>query len=204
VDLILKHLICKRTTEDSHDEIYLLLGGEDGAGKRDGSRLPDGTKGQFADADWKTPPGGFTAWDMNDSGSLQSRELNVNLWGVPLALGQTGSFNLTMLESDSWDYASGVKAAGQIAEIVGKGTAAETVGKVVQILAGFMPHNEDDILGHIGVTVKNIDGEISVTDVALSETVKWSEPFNPCSSTFEVRLQHDRGDYVATFVISGA
>jgi hypothetical protein len=199
VRLVLERLYCAETTEAGHDEVYFVLGGVDGAGKQIHHRGPDAF--QSGDADNQT------AWDMNDSGSQQNRLINADLCNEALAPGQTATFGIGFLESDGQDWGATVKAAidigSKVASLTGAGAGVGIAGQIASWLTGFIPKNQDDALGAFSLQVSNDNGKVVVDDlVAGAYTTVHS--LDRTHGTFNLRFQHDDGNYTAYFRIRGA
>ncbi len=196
VQLILKRLSCANTTEAGHDEVYYLFSGVDGAGKQVSHRGPDAT--QSGDADNQM------AWDMNDSGTVQSRMFNAILCDEALAAGQTATFAMGFMESDGQDWASTVKGAADVAGKIGAAVPLVLIAsQVVGWLGSFIPKNQDDSLGAFALRIVNNGGQVVAQEVSTGSFASLLHPLDPRSGTFTVHFQHDDGDYVADFLIRG-
>jgi FG-GAP-like repeat len=211
VSLHLARLECASTTEEGHDEVYYIVSGGAYDPKtlamisRVSERGPDDAHG--ADADRKD--GHFTAWDLNDSGDLQNRQLDQTLHSFDLDGNDAAKIGVALLESDGWDYAEVLKAVAAIGGVVGDAIAGdEKVSKLldrfVDKLAALIPKNEDDHLGtfafHVTATPS---GPVLSSIVSDSRSTIESGGQPGTVDPIVVRFRGDGADYRATFVLGG-
>jgi hypothetical protein len=194
---VLEHLACAKTTEMGHDEVYYLLIGKDDSGTKYSHRGPDAS--QSADAD------GQTAWDMNDSGDLSSRNFQAVICNESVQPGQTKDFTISFFESDGQDYGSTVRAAGAVASSIGSSVPlVSMLGQVLDKLGSAIPKNQDDTLGSFGITFGNDGGRVVVRDIQAGDYTRVVHPLDASNGTFSMHFQHDDGDYTASFRARGA
>lgn len=202
--VILRHLYCAHTTESGHDEVYYIMGGTDGQGKQISHRGPDATQG--ADADNQT------AWDMNDSGSQQNRNLNAILYDGVLSSGQAATLLFGFLESDGTDIGATVQAAAGLAQKVSVALATpdpeaalviNIAADVASFIGGLIPKNQDDFLGAFSFIIRNQNGRIVLTEAAPGSYTSVVDPLDRNSGRITYRFQHDDGDYNAHFEVVG-
>jgi hypothetical protein len=189
-------LSCAKTTEQGHDEVYYLLIGKDGSGTSVSHRGPDASQG--ADADDQT------AWDMNDSGPLMSRNLRAILCNAAVPPGQEAVLTFSFFQSDGQDWGSTVKAAAAVAANIGPAVpVVSVVARVLSWLDDQIPVNKDDALGAFGLTVANDNGKIAARDLHPGDHTRVIHPIDPATGAFTVHFVHDDGDYTASFRAQG-
>jgi hypothetical protein len=185
-------LRCDNTTEWGHDEVYCIIGGMNGDGGSIKSRPPNASQG--ADAD------DGTAWDMNDSGEKQNRWLDVVLYEEPLTDGQTATLNFAFLESDSWSYDDGLRAAAKLSEWAIPNPFGSILGDIFDRIAGLIPENSDDPLGSFSLQVANRNGELDVQTIPGQYT-SVEQPWQADDGTFGYFFNHEDGRYHALFAV---
>lgn len=215
VQFVVEHIRCDATTEEGHDEVYMIIGGstfdQNNAPTPISARPPNATQG--ADADPKGENGAFTAWDCNDSGQMQDKHLNTQVFNADVPNGGHVVLSVNLNESDGTKLGDqiegGTNLANKILEKI-PNPIAQGIGKVLQGigegLKQIIPRNEDDHLGAIGYTFSNEGGKVLVTDavygsgaINLKESAPGVKPY-----TNLVRFRGDGSDYKITFRIDGA
>ena len=196
--VVLRHLYCAKTTEAGHDEVYYIMGGTDGEGKQISHRGPDATQGGDADNQ--------TAWDMNDSGDQQNRDLNAVLYDGVLAAEQAATLLFSFLESDGTNFGTTLQAAAGLAQKVDSELKdpdpwVKIAAGVAEFVAGIVPTNQDDFLGAFALRVKNDNGNVVVTEAMPGSYTSVVHPLS--GERFTYRFQHDDGDYNAHFEVRG-
>ena len=151
VNIQLRTLYCKKTTESGHDEIYLIVGGSHG----DGSRFHKLCPGGSGDAD------NGQAWDLNDSCDKKDRWLRFPVYTAPLHSGQTADVRIVFMESDGTDYGRALAAAANVAATSASDPLATAIGTIGQVIgATGLLQNEDDCLGAVDIVLQNKSGQL--------------------------------------------
>ena len=151
VKVELRTLYCRKTTENGHDEVYLIVGGTHGDGSHFDKLCPGGT----GDAD------GGQAWDFNDSGDKQDRWLRYTVYTAPLGTGRSASIHIVFMESDGSNYGEALQVAGQVAVAAGGNPSLATVGSLIN--ATGLLQNRDDCLGALDLVLQNDGGKLRWT-----------------------------------------
>jgi hypothetical protein len=237
MQFLVDHIHCKQTTEQGHDEVYMIIGGAtfdandnpipinvngklttqdpQTGGYQFGYRVPVGPA-QGADADPSGPGGADTAWDCNDSGVKQDVNPNAVILSADLPPGVKLTLNVSVLESDNWDYLKAMTAAARIGNTIyqyasNPATAPVTVPKMNDVINGISKSlqesgihfgNSDDHLGQTGLYLVTDANGIAIVETQSwgSGAVSWAESAaGQMPWTNQVHFKGDGSDYMIYF-----
>lgn len=216
----MSRIVCAKTTESGHDEVYYSATvvrrrpGQDPFTDGDPRIGPNARQGGDAGG----VSGEDSAWDTNDSGNLADRHLGVSLFHVPVAAGENVVVQLTFRESDGQNYAQmEQEAAKQATAVLGAvtaifpaaavitapvGLAVGAVTAVMTVLSSLF-ENTDDVIGTLSFVLEGQpDGSVHL--VQYSSSGLTSAPADGAPGSVTAHLRGDGSDYQFTVAVPGA
>ena len=191
--LVMRDLICNKTTESGADEVYLLINGKD----------PNNT-GYL-----ERFPGSNFHWDMNDGdqgvdqSSGDSHEItNKVLVAGTLRQGESWSLNLTLMEEDGGESRGYQQQAAEMLRLCDD-PYAQAGGKILDVLTrlGFFLVDSDDWMGMLGCKISNLDGTLLVEWLSkdgIADAI--GDPQDPKNiNKIQTVMTHDGSSYRGTF-----